>query len=162
MKEVELFRIVHSDQSPECHMYLREKDGGRVFPIIIAANEMAEIHRKVHDIETRRPMTHDIFAALMRAAGASLERVEITELKSEVFYARMHFQGSDAEPFELDARPSDAVAIATGVGARLFAADHILDEIGVREPDEDPAGGAADEDRDEPDEPDEGREDEAG
>ena len=151
MKEVELFRIVHSDQTPECHMYLREKDGGRVFPIIIAANEMAEIHRKVHGIETRRPMTHDIFAALMRAAGADLQRVEITDLKNEVFYARMHFQGADGKPFELDARPSDAVAIATGTGARLFAVDRILDEIGVREPEEDETGGAAGGDADEPD-----------
>ncbi len=136
MKEVELFRIVHSDQSPECHMYLREADGGRVFPIIIAANEMAEIRRKVHGQPPKRPMTHDLFAALMHETGASLARVEVTELRNEVFYARMHFDGKSGEPFSIDARPSDAVAVATGVGAPLFADEAILDEIGVVESEE--------------------------
>ncbi len=142
MKAVELFRIVHSDQTPECHMYLRETEGERVFPIIIAANEMAEIHRKVHGIETRRPMTHDLLGRLMEQTKVSLERVEITELKSEVFYALMHFRTEGGETFTIDARPSDAVAIATGVSAPLFANERILDEIGVREAeDEGEAGG---------------------
>jgi hypothetical protein len=149
MKEVELYRIVHSDQSPECQMYLREKDKGRVFPVIIAMNEMAEIHRKVHGIETRRPMTHDIFAALMRAEELELASVEITELKDDVFYARMNFLGKGGRTFSLDARPSDAVAIATGVKTRLYASETILDEIGIVEsddpdaPDEEAAGGGA-------------------
>ena len=145
MKEVELYRIVHSDQSPECQMYLREKDKGRVFPVIIAMNEMAEIHRKVHGVETRRPMTHDIFRALMKQAGVELESVEITELKDDVFYARMNFRGEGGRSFALDARPSDAVAVATGVGARLLANETILDEIGIieDEPDGGPAEGEA-------------------
>jgi len=136
MREVELFRIMHSDQSADCHMYLREKDGGRYFPVIIAMNEMAEIHRKVHGIETRRPMTHDIFAALMRELKAELISVEITELKDEIFYARMNFRAADGHPFTIDARPSDAVAVGTGVGARLFAAESILEEIGRRDEEE--------------------------
>src|SRR5882672_7536527 len=97
MKEVELFRIVHNDQSPECQMYLREMEGGRVFPVIIAMNEMAEIHRKVHGIRTLRPMTHDIFADLMRALHAELRSVEITELKDDVFHARMNFRTADGK-----------------------------------------------------------------
>jgi uncharacterized protein len=146
MKEVELFRIMHSDQSPECHMYLREKSGGRCFPVIIAMNEMAEIHRKVHGIVTRRPMTHDIFAALMRELHAELVSVEITELKEDVFYARMNFRTQDGREFQLDARPSDAVAVASGVGARLYAAESILEQIGIREGDaEGDAAGDAEE-----------------
>ena len=133
MREVELYRIVHNDQSPECQMYLREADGGRVFPVIIAMNEMAEIHRKVHGTPTRRPMTHDIFATLMGQLRTELETVEITELKDDVFYARMNFRCEDGDSFSMDARPSDAVAIATGVKARIFAAEQILDEIGIVE-----------------------------
>jgi bifunctional DNase/RNase len=142
MKEVELFRIVHSDQSAECQMYLRDKEKGRVFPVIIAMNEMAEIHRKVHGVETRRPMTHDIFAALMKQVGVELVSVEITELKDDVFYARMNFRGEGGRSFQLDARPSDAVAVATGVGARLLANEQILDEIGIIEEETDGAGEA--------------------
>jgi len=144
MREVELYRIVHNDQSPECQMYLREKDGGRVFPVIIAMNEMAEIHRKVHETPTRRPMTHDIFAGLMGKLRTELEAVEITELKDDVFYARMNFKCDDGEGFSMDARPSDAVAIATGVQARIFASEKILDEIGIVEVEEPEGGGDAD------------------
>jgi hypothetical protein len=145
MKEVELFRIVHSDQSPECQMYLREKDKGRVFPVIIAMNEMAEIHRKVHGIDTRRPMTHDLFVALMRSQELELASVEITELKDDVFYARMNFLGKGGRSFVLDARPSDAVAVATGLKTRLFASETILDEIGIVEADEPGTPDASDE-----------------
>lgn len=140
MREVELARIIRNDETPECHIYLREIEGGRIFPIIIRQNEMAEIHRKVHGHIMRRPMTHDLFASLMQAAGLKLTAVEITELKSEVFYARMVIEGDDGRSFALDARPSDAVAVATGVHARIFASSDILDEIGVIErPDEDKA-----------------------
>ncbi len=81
-------------------------------------------------------MTHDIFASLMRAEELELASVEITELKDDVFYARMNFLGKGGRTFSLDARPSDAVAIATGVKAGLWASETILDEIGVVEPDE--------------------------
>jgi bifunctional DNase/RNase len=150
MKEVELYRIVHSDSTPECHMYLREKPAagaagaaarGRVFPVIIAMNEMAEIHRKVHGVVTRRPMTHDLFGSLMKAAGLQLLSVEITELKDDVFYARMNFRDASGREFAVDARPSDSVAIATGLGATLYADEKILDAIGIVE--EDDAGGGA-------------------
>jgi hypothetical protein len=148
MKEVELFRIVHSDSTPECHMYLRERvaegsgkgSKGRVFPVIIAMNEMAEIHRKVHGIATRRPMTHDLFVALMKAARLKLVSVEITELKDDVFYARMNFKDEHGREFGIDARPSDSVAIATGLGVPVWANEKILDDIGIVEDDEAPAG----------------------
>lgn len=133
MKQVELCRIIRSDESPECHMYLRELEGGRVFPIIIHQNEMAEIHRKVHGVPMRRPMTHDLFASLIRAAGLQLASIEVTELRDEVFFARMNFEGRDDLSFSIDARPSDAVAVATGIQAPIFAAEKILDEIGIVE-----------------------------
>jgi len=148
MKEVELCRLVHSDSSPECHMYLRERtpEGatgpaakGRVFPVIIAMNEMAEIHRKVHGIATRRPMTHDIFASLMRAARLEMVSVEITELKDDVFYAKMNFTDEHGRAFAIDARPSDSVAIASGLGAKIFVNEKILDDIGIVE--EESSGG---------------------
>ena len=135
MREVELCRIIRSDNSPECHMYLREREGGRVFPIVIHQNEMAEIHRKLHGIRMRRPMTHDLFRAFSEKAGFNLASVEVTQLRDEVFYARMNFESEDGRTFSLDARPSDAVAIATGQATQLFADETILEEIGVVEDD---------------------------
>ncbi len=133
MKEVELFRIVHSDRTTDGQMYLRELGGGRFFPIVISIFETLEIHRKVHGMPTRRPMTHDLFAALLKELGAELRSVEITELKDEIFHARMNLVHGSRE-FTLDARPSDAVALATGTGARIFVDESILDAIGMSEP----------------------------
>jgi hypothetical protein len=78
-------------------------------------------------------MTHDLIARLMGAAGLHLVSVEVTKLDQEIFYARMNFEGDDGRTFSLDARPSDAVAVATGVKAPLFAALDIVEEIGVTE-----------------------------
>lgn len=139
MIEVELFRILRSDQTAECAMFLREKNGKRTFPIMIGPNEMREIDAKVHGRSPQRPMTHDLLGALIDAARLQLERVVITELKDDVFYARMEFKGPEAAAFHLDARPSDAVAIATAKRAPLFAAEAILDAIGVVESDDEAA-----------------------
>ncbi len=163
MRRVELYRLVHSDQTPECQLYLREVEGGRVFPIVISIHEMAEIHRKVHGLETRRPMTHDLFRQLLSARDLTLERVDITALAEEVFYARMHFSDGKGGEFDLDARPSDAVAIATGTGSPVFAAAEILDAIGIVEPDEpDEPGGPEREDAEPDVEPDAEADDERG
>ena len=134
MKQVELCRIIQSDRASECHMYLRELEGDRVFPVIVHQTEMAEIYRKVHGETTRRPMTHDLFASLVRAAALTLENVHVTELKDQVFYARMNLEAEDGRTFSIDARPSDAVAIATGMDCPIFAAEKILDDIGAVEP----------------------------
>jgi bifunctional DNase/RNase len=149
MKQVELCRIIQSDRASECHMYLRELDGGRVFPVIVHQTEMAEIYRKVHGESTRRPMTHDLFASLVRAAALTLENVHVTELKDQVFYARMNFEGEDGRSFSIDARPSDAVAIATGMDCPIFASEAILDDIGEVEPSqEDSSEGEAESQKD--------------
>ncbi|MFT7463662.1 MAG: bifunctional DNase/RNase [Pseudohongiellaceae bacterium] len=139
MKQVELCRIIQSDRASECHMYLRELDGGRVFPVIVHQTEMAEIYRKVHGESTRRPMTHDLFASLVHATALTLENVQVTEVRDQVFYARMNFEADDGRSFSIDARPSDAVAIATGMSCPIYAAEKILDDIGaVESPPEEP------------------------
>jgi len=94
---------------------------------------MSEVRRKIHGMVVRRPMTHDLLASIIRAAGLSLESVEVTELKDEVFHARINLRAEDDRRFSVDARPSDAIALATGVGTPLFASEDILDEIGVVE-----------------------------
>ena len=80
-----------------------------------------------------RPMTHDLFARLMEASGLVLASVEVTKLEEDIFYARMNFEAEDGRAFSLDARPSDAVAIATGVSAPLYASEEIVRAIGVLE-----------------------------
>lgn len=136
MREVELYRLIRSDRSAECQLYLKEKLGARVFPVIIHQTEMAEIHRKVCGETLRRPMTHDLIAAIVRAAGATLVNVQITKLEDGIFFAQMNFEVEGGRSFSVDARPSDAVAVATGMRVPVFAAEAILAAIGQLEPDE--------------------------
>ena len=130
MREVEIVRLVRSDQSPECQLYLKEKLGERVFPVVIHQTEMAEIHRKIVGESLRRPMTHDLLASIARSAGLTLANVQVTKLEDGIFYAQMNFEADDGRSFSVDARPSDAVAVAAGMGAPLFAAEDILAAIG--------------------------------
>ena len=130
MREVELFRLIRSDRTPECQLFLKEKLGGRVFPVMIHQTEMAEIHRKVHGESRPRPMTHDLIASIIRAAGLTLVNVQITKLEDSIFFAQMNFEAEDGRAFPVDARPSDAVAVATGMGVPVYAAESILATVG--------------------------------
>ena len=134
-KEVELRRLVRKDRTGHGHVFLRECDGGRVFPIVIRHAEMDEIHRNILGEPSQRPMTHDLIRSLLDTLEVRLDRVVVTELRSEVFFARMHFERTDGSTFELDARPSDAIAVASGTGSKIFASEEILDQIGVVEDD---------------------------
>ncbi len=82
---------------------------------------------------TKRPMTQVFIARLIEASGASLERVEISALKDTVFYATAHLRVND-ELRQVDARPSDAIALALHVGAPLFISEDVLAEEGIAIP----------------------------
>lgn len=145
MREVEVYRLIRSERTPECQLYLKEKVGERVFPIVIHQTEMAEILRKVHGDQTPRPMTHDLVASVVRAAGLTLVNVQITRLDEAIFYAQMNFEAEDDRAFSVDARPSDAVAVAIGMGAPIFAAETILASIGQLETESAEEGAEGDE-----------------
>ena len=111
-------------------IYLREREGERRFRIVIGIHEAAAIDRCVRGIEPPRPMTHDLLAALVSALGARLERVVISDLRQNTFFARLQVRADDdSEPVLVDARPSDAIALAAHLGAPLFVAEHVLDDV---------------------------------
>ena len=73
-------------------------------------------------------MTHDLVSNLVEASGCKVERVDITELRSGTFYAMIRLERPDGSIAEVDARPSDAVALATALGAPIFVAEDVVDE----------------------------------
>ncbi len=116
---------------------LREADGDRYLPIWIGAVEATAIAFAQQGQVPPRPLTHDLFRNVLEAAGLTLERVDITELRDGVFYAELHF-GSGVE---VSARPSDAIALALRTGSPIFGAEDVLEEVGItiadeQEPDE--------------------------
>ena len=126
-----LHRILISDISDQQYIFLKEKDGERTFPIVIGYFEAQAIDRFLKEVPLSRPMTHDLFVHALEAMGAKVTKVEVTNLKESTFYAVIHIEGADGKSVEVDARPSDAIAIATGLKAPIFVSEKVLEDAAV-------------------------------
>jgi len=129
MVEMQLSRIVIRETTDQQCVYLREKGGGREFPIVIGIFEAMAIDRKVRERATQRPMTHDLLASLVRSLDATVERVVIADLKDNTFFATIHLTRPGSEPVQVDARPSDAIALAVHLAAPIFVEDKVLEAV---------------------------------
>lgn len=128
MVEMVLHRLLTSDTNDQQYIFLKEKDGERGFPIVIGWFEAQAIHRSVNDEAPPRPMTHDLLRHVLDGLGARLVKVEVTNLKDSTFYAVLHLVTADGRSVELDARPSDAIALATATKAPIFVAEAVIEE----------------------------------
>ena len=111
-------------------LVLREAEGaGRVLPIFIGGPEATAIAFALEEVETPRPMTHDLMKDLLDEVGANIERVVVTELREATFYAEIILSIA-GQVHSVSARPSDAVALAVRYGAPVFAEEGVLDVAG--------------------------------
>lgn len=109
---------------------LRETDGeGRLLPIFIGGAEAQAIALAMEEVETPRPMTHDLFKDVLDHLGVRLERIVVTELRDRTFFAELELAGGNGAR-RISSRPSDAVALAVRTGAPIFVADSVLDAAG--------------------------------
>jgi bifunctional DNase/RNase len=114
-------------------LLLKEASGeGRVLPIFIGGPEATAIAFALEEVETPRPMTHDLMKDLLDELGATVERVTVTELRDATFYAEIVLRSGGAVS-SISARPSDAVALAIRAGAPVFAEEGVL-EAAARAP----------------------------
>ncbi len=107
-------------------LLLKEVAGDRILPVWIGPWEAGAIALWLQGERPERPLAHDLLAATIRRLGARVERVLITRLERETFYARLELVLPDRR-VELDARPSDAIALAVRMDVPLFAAASVLD-----------------------------------
>ena len=108
-----------------------------LLPIWIGPNEAAAIAMALQGVTAPRPLTHDLFVATLEQLGAPLRSVRITRLDDGVFYGELVLGGDGATV--VDARPSDAIALAMRAGAPVLVAADVLAEAGVPvEPDAEP------------------------
>ena len=115
---------------------LQELEGERILPIWIGGGEASAIAMELAGMKFSRPLTHDLAASLIRAMGGALQRVLITRVQDNTYFAEMVIQRG-TEVFSVDARPSDSIAIALRLQARLFTSDDLLTSSTVQmEPDE--------------------------
>lgn len=105
---------------------LREEDGERTLPIWIGASEANAIALELQGVKPERPLTHDLMKRLVSGLGGELRRVLIAGLRENTYLAQLLiYRGT--EVFEVDARPSDSIALALRMNAPIFSEDDLLD-----------------------------------
>ena len=104
---------------------LKTVDGNRFLPIWIGHPEAAAILMKLQGASTPRPMTHDLLSDVLEQLDAKCERVSVTELRDNTFYASITVSVNGSE-VEIDSRPSDALALALRVDCPIFVEDEVL------------------------------------
>ena len=106
---------------------LRELEGSLFLPIWIGIFEANAIALRLEGVETPRPLTHDLLRSVLEHLDARVRRVVVSELRESTFFARIVLARGDEES-ELDARPSDAIALALRTGAEIFVRREVLDQ----------------------------------
>lgn len=97
----------------------------KVLPIWIGHAEAWGIAMELSGVKSKRPMTYDLLKQVITALGATVQKVVITDLKEQTFFARIYL-GNGEEVFEIDARPSDSIALALKAGARIFVNEELF------------------------------------
>ena len=113
-------------------LILYELEGKRKLPIIIGGFEAQAIALKLENIKPPRPFTHDLFKNIADAFHLHVNEIIIDELHNETFYAKVVCE-MNGEVHEIDARPSDAIAIAVRFNAPLYVTEEIMNEAGIKE-----------------------------
>ncbi len=117
-------------------LLLKEVGAGRILPVWIGPWEAQAIAMRLQGITSERPLTHDLFAAALGELGVRVDRVIISSLADETFHARLVLVTTDNR-HELDARPSDAIALAVRLDCPIYAAAGVLDQAAALPDDED-------------------------
>ena len=112
---------------------LREKDGERVLPIWIGPAEASAIAMEMQGVKALRPMTHDLLKQIVLGLGAELRRVTIHDVKDNTYFAELLMSRGD-HVFQVDARPSDSIALALRLNAPIFTAEQLLDQRSIEVP----------------------------
>lgn len=133
MVEVQVARIGVEAGSQAHVVMLQEKDGERVLPIWIGRPEAEAIAAHINGVPPDRPMTHDLAASLIAGLGALLRRVQVVRVVKGTFHGELHLTRAGTAVV-VDARPSDAIAIAVRLNAPIFVAEQLFadeDDTGV-------------------------------
>ena len=109
---------------------LKDVERDRYLPIWIGAWEASAIAMRLQGVTAERPLTHDLFVASIEQLGARIDRVVISDLADETYHARLYLV-HDGTEVEVDARPSDALALAVRSEASIFAAEEVLEQAAL-------------------------------
>ena len=145
MQEMVIYGVSFDMVGKQPIVLLKTREGNKFLPIWIGHPEAAAILMKLQGANTPRPMTHDLMNEMLGELEIACTRVAVTELRENTFFAVITLQVNGNE-FEIDSRPSDALALAVRASAPIFVADKVIDDSAIefgQEPEE--AGDVIDE-----------------
>ncbi len=106
---------------------LKDPHGEDVVPIWIGFFEASAIATQLEKVKLARPMTHDLMKNILETLGVQVLRIEVTDLRENTYYALIHIE-FDGHHYEIDSRPSDAIALALRVGAPIFVNEEVIEK----------------------------------
>jgi len=113
-------------------LLLKEKEGDRYLPIWVGAFEASAIALELSNIKTPRPMTHDLIINILRDLNVKIDTIEVCDIKDNTFYAYLNLKLTRNKTLRVDARPSDAIAIAVREKCSIFSSETVLKQAGIR------------------------------
>jgi len=128
--ELEIESIRVRQETQQRAIVLKVKDSDLYLPIFIGQFEVEAIRFKLMGVEVQRPMTHDLLGSIIGDLGGSIHSIVVSELKDDTFFAKIVID-SNGTLIEIDARPSDALALAVRSEAPIYAEDEVVEKAGV-------------------------------
>ena len=128
--ETRLTRIIISELTENQVIYLKEVNGDREFPILIGIFEATNIDRRVTEgFEAPRPLTHDLIVSVAESFEAKVDHILISNYENGTYFAKLILKRADGQVTEIDARPSDAIAVAVTFSPALpiFVEEDVLE-----------------------------------
>ena len=125
--QMELRRIIISENHEQQVIMLHEVEGEQSFPIVIGIFEATSIDRRVKKMESPRPLTHDLVASVVEQLGGELQDICINELREHTYYAQLRIR-QNGELVQVDCRPSDAIALAVTARVPIYVAEDVIEE----------------------------------
>ncbi|MCD7779378.1 MAG: bifunctional nuclease family protein [Candidatus Gastranaerophilales bacterium] len=126
MIEMKVMGIAIDTASGSPIIVLNDKDNRKALPIWIGSAEASAIIRKIENIKVIRPMTHDLLVDTIEKTGCTVDRVEINDVEKDTYFSTIYIINSNNEEIAVDARPSDAIAVAIRVDAPIFVSAKVL------------------------------------
>lgn len=125
--EVKIGALIMDPNTNTPIIILKGIDSDVILPIWVGAYEANAIALEIEKIVSQRPMTHDLFKNFVLAAGYKITRIVISDLRDNTFYALIEFIDNMGNILNLDARPSDAIALALRLDCAIYVEQNVLD-----------------------------------
>jgi uncharacterized protein len=132
--EVRIGALIMDPNTNTPIVVLKGVDSETVLPIWVGAFEANAIALEIEKVVPQRPMTHDLLRNLIVQCGLSAARVVVTDLRDNTFYAVVELRDDDGEPFTMDSRPSDAIALALRLDCPIFVRKSVLEMSATSNP----------------------------